>query len=363
MAPPPRVTVVLPAYNAEPFVGEAVDSILGQTLADLELVAIDDGSTDSTGRILADRSARDPRIRLIARENRGLTRTLNEGLAEARAGYVAIMNADDVALPDRLEKQAAFLDAQPVVAAVGGQTRLMLADGMPGPATSLPQSPAAVRAFLDAASPLAHPAVMFRRAAAMEAGGYRPQIEPAEDYDLWLRLAERHEIANLPDVVLHYRVHAGQATARAFEAVAIATLVAQAAAKLRRSGQPDLVDARSSVDSAVATELGISAGEIARLGIETALSRCECLLTTGASPAAASAPLEALRDHPLAALRPQFFSAACRWLEGRVLMSQGRYAAAVPLIVEATIAEPTFRSRLVGAFERRVNDRLRRARQ
>lgn len=358
MALPPRVTVVLPAYNAEPFVGEATDSILGQTLRDLELIAIDDGSTDSTGRILADRAARDSRIRLIARENRGLTRTLNEGLAESRAAYVAIMNADDASLPDRLALQAAFLDAHPQVAAVGGQTRLMLADGMPGPATSLPQSPAAVRAFLDKASPLAHPAVMFRRAAVMEAGGYRPQIEPAEDYDLWLRLAERHDLANLPDVVLHYRVHAGQATARAFEAVAIATLVAQVAAKLRRSGQPDPVDGRSAIDSSVATELGISTDEIARHAIETALSRCECLLATGASPAAAAAPLEALRDHPLATLRPQLFAAASRWLEGRVLMSQGRYASAVPLIVRAAMAEPDFRSRLAGAFERRVNARL-----
>jgi cellulose synthase/poly-beta-1,6-N-acetylglucosamine synthase-like glycosyltransferase len=363
MAPHPRVTVVLPAYNAEPFVGEAIDSILGQTLTDLELIAIDDGSTDSTGRILAHRAARDPRVRLIARENRGLTRTLNEGLAEARAGYVAIMNADDVALPERLEKQAAFLDAQPRVAAVGGQTRLIAEDGRRGPATSLPTSPGAVRAFISKASPLAHPAAMLRRPAVLAAGGYRPQMEPAEDYDLWLRLAEHNDLANLPDVVLEYRVHSGQATAKACEAVAIATLVAQAAANRRAAGARDSVDTAAVADRSLAAALGISESEIARQTINTALSRAESILAAGGPASAARESLRSLEGHPVAVGKPKLLTAARRWLEGRILMSAGRHAAAVPLIIEAAIAEPTFRSRLAGAIERRVNDRLRRARQ
>jgi hypothetical protein len=356
---PPRVSVVLPVYNAERFVGEAIDSILGQTLADFELIVIDDGSTDDTPRILADRVSRDPRIRLIARENRGLTPTLNEGLEGARGPFVAIMNADDIALPERLERQVAFLDTHPAVAAVGSQTRLMLADGTPGPSVSLPQTPADVRRFLPKASPLAHPAVMFRRAAVVEVRGYRPQIEPAEDYDLWLRLADRHELANLPNVLLHYRVHGGQSTAGAFEAVAIATLVAQAAARARQAGQPDPVEGRSRVDRDLAAKLGITPDRIARCAIETALSRSECLLATGAPATVAWEPFEALREHAVARAVPELFAASSRWLEGRVLMAQGRYAQAVPLIVEAAVREPGFRSRLAGALERRVNRSLR----
>ncbi len=356
---PPRVSVVLPVYNAERFVGEAIDSILGQTLADFELIVIDDGSTDATGTILADRAARDPRIRLVTRENRGLTPTLNEGLAAARADYVAIMNADDVALAERLERQAAFLDAHPAVAAVGSQTRLILADGTPGPSVSLPQTPADVRAFLPKASPLAHPAVMFRRAAVIAAGGYRPQIEPAEDYDLWLRLADRYGLANLPNVLLHYRVHGGQSTAGAFEAVAIATLVAQAAARARHAGRSDRVEGRSRVDRELAVQLGITPEQIARRAIETALSRSECLLATGAPAAEAREPFDSLRDDAVARAVPELFAASSRWLDGRVLMAQGRYAQAVPVIVEAAVREPSFRSRLAGALERRVNRSLR----
>lgn len=355
----PRVSVILPAYKAERFVGEAVDSILGQTLTDFELIVIDDGSTDGTGTILAERAAGDPRVRLVSRPNRGLTPTLNEGLAAARADYVAIMNADDVALPERLERQAAYLDAHPTVAAVGSQTRLILADGTAGPAVSLPQAPAEVRAFLTKASPLAHPAVMFRRAAVIAAGGYRPRIEPAEDYDLWLRLAERHDLANLPQVLLHYRVHGGQATAGGFEAVAVCTLVAQAAARARQAGQPDPVEGRARVDRVLAAELGITAEEIARHAIETALSRSECLLATGAPVTVAREPFEAVRNHAVARTMPDLFAAASRWLDGRVLIAQGRYAQAVPVIVEAAVREPSFRSRLAGALERRVNRSLR----
>ena len=356
----PRVSVILPAFNAERFVAEAVDSILGQSLAEFELIAIDDGSTDTTGSLLAARAAHDPRIRIIARGNRGLTRSLNEGLETARADYVAIMNADDVSLPERLATQAAFLDLHPAVAAVGSQTRLMLADGKAGPATSLPESPAAIRSFLLRASALAHPAVMLRRQAVLDAGGYRAQIEPAEDYDLWLRLAERHDLANLPDVLLHYRVHAGQSTARAYEAVAIASLVAQAAARARRAGRPDPVNGLASIGRGFAEQLGITAAEISLHAIENALSRSETLLATGAPPAAAKEPLESLHGDPVVEAAPEFFAAAGLWLQGRVRVSEGRYAKAVPLMVKAAVVEPLFRSRLAGALERRVNQRRNR---
>jgi hypothetical protein len=349
MASPPRVSVVLPVFNAEAFLGEAVESVLAQSLEDFELIAIDDGSTDASRGILESFAARNGRVRLFARENRGLAATLNEGIQRAAAAYVAIMNADDISLPERLATQAAFLDAHPAVAAVGSQTRLMLADRTAGPPTSLPESPAAIRSFLLRASALAHPAVMLRRQAVLDAGGYRPQIEPAEDYDLWLRLAERHDLANLPDVLLHYRVHAGQSTARAYEAVAIASLVAQAAARARRAGHPDPVAGLTSIGREVAEQLGITVAAISRHAIENALSRSETLLATGAPPAVAKEPLESLHGDPVVEAAPEFFAAAGLWLQGRVRVSEGRYAKAVPLMVKAAVVEPLFRSRLAGA--------------
>ena len=353
--PLPRVSVVLPVFNAERYVAAAVGSILGQTLGDFELIVIDDGSTDATPAILADLAARDRRVRLVSRGHRGVVHSLNEGLREARAAYLAIMNADDVALPERLARQAAFLDAHPAVAAVGSQSRVMLADGAPGPVTRLPQSPAALRAIEMQASPLSNPTVMMRRNAALEIGGYRPQFSPAaEDYDLWLRLGERHDLANLPDVLLFYRLHPGQLTGQSYEAVAIAALVAQAAARARRAGLADPVEGRACVDRDLAACLGITESEIARFAIENALSRGESLVTAGASESACMQPLEALRDHAVAARERGLFIGAVRWLRARLLVRQGRRARALLLFCGATAADSVFRRRITGFIQRRM---------
>jgi hypothetical protein len=350
----PVVSVVLPVFNAEPYLNEALASILGQSLTDFELITINDGSTDGSAHILAEHAASDSRIHVISRENRGLARSLNEGLEAARANYVAIMNADDVALPDRLSKQTAFLDANPSVAAVGGQVRLILADGRVGPATRLPQSPAGIRRFLKQMSPFAHPAVMLRRQAALAAGGYRPQIQPAEDLDLWLRLAQRHDLANLPAVVLHYRLHAGQATAGAFEAVAVATLVAKAASRTRRAGGSDPVEGRSLIDRSFAEQLGIVPREIAEHAIKAALGRSESLLSCGASLAVAWQPLQAIQGDDSIASDRSFLNATKRWFAGRVLASERHFLRALPDFVSAARAVPYFRYRLAAALYQRI---------
>lgn len=356
----PLVSVILPVFNAEAFLPEAVGSVLAQTLSGFELIAINDGSTDRSAEILAEHAARDARIRMLNRGNRGLAHTLNEGLAAARADYVAIMNADDVSLPERLSKQVAFLNSNPSVAAVGGQARLMLADGKVGPATKLPLAPPAIRRFLKTMSPLAHPAVMMRRQEALAVGGYRSQIEPAEDLDLWLRLAERRDLANLPEVVLHYRLHGGQATASAFESVAVASLVAYRAAHMRRAGRDDPIEARSCIDRSFAERLGISCNEIAEHAIKAALGRSESLLSCGASPAIARQSLESLRGNPVTECGRRFLNAASRWLHGRALLSEGQPLRSAAAFVTAALGSPYFRVRIVEAACRRVTSILRR---
>jgi glycosyltransferase involved in cell wall biosynthesis len=351
----PRVSVVLPVFNAERFIAAAVDSILAQTLQDFELIAIDDGSTDGTPAILADRTARDGRVRIMHRGHRGVVAALNDGLREARADFVAIMNADDVALPQRLAQQLAFLDAHPAVAAVGTQSCLMLADGRLGTVTSLPQAPAALRVLMMRASPLSSPTVMLRRRAVLELGGFRPQFAPAaEDYDLWLRLGERHELANLPDVLLFYRLHPGQLTGQAYEAGAIAALVAQAAARARQAGHPDPVAGRSSIDRDFAATLGITESRIARFAIENALSRGECLMAVGAPAGDCVEPLESLRPHAIAAREPALLAGAGRWLRGRLLVRDGQWVPALLLFFRSATADAVFRRRLVGAVARRL---------
>lgn len=361
----PRVSVVLPVRDAARHLDEALDSILGQSLAELELVAVDDGSTDDTATILAARRALDPRVRVVAGAGAGLARALNLGIAAARAGLIARMDADDVALPERLARQAAYLDAHPAVAAVGAQTRLLLDDGpgsrrRPGRISELPTEPSAVRAMLPRACPLAHPTTMFRRSEAVAAGGYRPQLSPAaEDYDLWLRLAERHELANLPDVLLLYRLHARQATAGEHVAVAKATLVAQASARARAGGRPDPVAASVAIDDALLAALGIDADAVARRSILSAVDRAESLLAAGATPEAACAALSTLAADPVAARQPRLFDAATAWLAGRTLMAGGSPVAGAGRLVAAARGDAAFRSRLAGAPARRLKALLR----
>ena len=162
-APPqqPRVTVVLPVWNAGDYLAAAVESIRAQTLADWELLAIDDGSTDGSRQTLEDFARRDSRIVVTSRPNRGLAATLQEGIDRARSETVALMNADDISHPDRLARQLAFLERHPTVAALGTQTRLLVDDRATTTESRLPLSPEACRRFLPVAPPLAPVVVML----------------------------------------------------------------------------------------------------------------------------------------------------------------------------------------------------------
>jgi glycosyltransferase involved in cell wall biosynthesis len=207
MIPAPRVTVLLPVYDGEAYLREAIDSILGQTWRDLELLVIDDGSRDASRDVVA--SYRDPRVRLHAHErNMGLVPTLNEGLELARGEYVARMDADDVAHPGRLARQVRYLDAQPEVAALGTAVRNF---GEVRNSWTLKTDPPAVRARLLFECALCHPTVMLRAAALRRHGlRYDAAYRHAEDWALWVAIADKEAAANLPEQLLRYRTHPQQ---------------------------------------------------------------------------------------------------------------------------------------------------------
>ncbi len=212
----PRVTVLLPVFNGGKFFATALRSILDQTFTDLECLVIDDGSTDDSAAVASEAAHRDRRVRLIQRENRGLVATLNEGVACARAPLVARMDADDVALPDRLQRQVAFLDEHPQVVCVGGGHWLIdEVDRIIAP-LSAPARHVEIDALsLKGHTAICHPAATMRVDAIRQAGGYRQDFYPTEDLDLWLRLAEVGELANLPVPVIRYRVHTGSISGQA----------------------------------------------------------------------------------------------------------------------------------------------------
>lgn len=203
----PKVTVLMPVYNGEQFLREAIDSILNQTFTDFEFMIINDASTDDSVEIVE--SYKDRRINLIHNEtNIGLIATLNKGLALACGEYIARMDADDKSLPERLAKQVKFLDAEPDIAVVG--TGIQMIDGSGhkiGPHILFPESHNLIRWRLCFSSPIVHPTVMLRKAEVLKVGGYRPEAQQAEDYDLWERLSHICKLLNMREVLLLLRKH------------------------------------------------------------------------------------------------------------------------------------------------------------
>jgi glycosyltransferase involved in cell wall biosynthesis len=209
----PAVSVVMPVYNARRFLDKAICSIRLQTLTDQELIIVDDGSTDGSTEVLRVHAAADPRLSVLRLSHGGVAMALNQGLIAARAELVARMDADDEARPDRLERQLAALEAQPDTAVLGTGCEIIDADDRVINAAVPKGDPVELREDLLKANCLIHPTVTMRRRLVLAIGSYRPVFTAAEDYDLWLRVSERHNLSNLPDLLLRYRAHGGQATA------------------------------------------------------------------------------------------------------------------------------------------------------
>jgi len=239
----PAVSVVMPVYNGAEYLREAIGSIVEQSFSDLELVVIDDGSTDETPEILTDYAKHDDRLRIDRHERAGLGAALNRGVGLARAPLVARLDADDVALPDRLELQRRFLDDHPSVVVVGGAVRFINERGHAFADVTYPLSDDEIRMTMRKSTPFVHSAVMMRKEAFERSRGYRPAFRDAADVDLWLRLAELGTLANLPELLVCYRMHAGQATVQRRELMTMCALAARVAAQERAAGRPDPVSA------------------------------------------------------------------------------------------------------------------------
>jgi glycosyltransferase involved in cell wall biosynthesis len=191
----PLISVMMSVYNAERYVAEAIQSILGQTEGRFEFLIVNDGSRDASGSIIDRYAAQDSRIRAIHQENRGLIASLNRMLDEARAPLVARMDSDDVSRPERFAVQLAWMQAHPDIAVLGTNTDELDADGAFFPCSDFhPEHPADIRERLMAASAMCHPSVMMRRDVIRSLGGYRAAFRHCEDYDLWLRVSERHDL-------------------------------------------------------------------------------------------------------------------------------------------------------------------------
>lgn len=205
----PTISCVMPAYNAQRYLRSAIESILQQTWGDFELIVVDDGSTDQTLPILREYEKKDARVRPISRPNTGHTGAINDGIAAARGEFIARMDSDDLALPERFFKQLEFLRQHPEVVLVGASVELIDPYDIPIGESIVPTTHSEIDAKLMEGSggTIPHPVAMFRRSAYDRVGPYRSKFNGSEDLDLWLRMAEIGRVANLPEILLKYRRH------------------------------------------------------------------------------------------------------------------------------------------------------------
>ena len=203
-----KVTVLLPVFNGEPHLKIAIESILVQNFADFEFIIIDDASSDRSPKVIRKYAKKDNRIRAIYHSsNQGLASTLNEGLHIARSTYVARIDQDDEALPHRLKTQYLYMQTRPEVIVSGSYAFHISNKNRRVRLIKVPTTSSEIKKTLKSQNCFYHPSVMFRKKEVIKLGGYRSKFKNAEDYDLWLRVSKRYQMANIPMPLIRYRIN------------------------------------------------------------------------------------------------------------------------------------------------------------
>ena len=207
----PQISVVMSVYNGKNFLKEAVESVLSQTFRDFEFIIVDDGSTDGCLDILRDYEKKDSRIKIISREKRGLVSSLNEGINIAKGEYVARMDADDISLPGRLEKQIKFMQENKL--AICGTWAIGINE-MGNEVRKLNYTPSfeSIKIYSLIHNPFIHSSVMFRKDVFEKVGGYKESFKYIEDYELWTRIVYKYNTSNIKEFLIKYRLHPDQVT-------------------------------------------------------------------------------------------------------------------------------------------------------
>ena len=201
----PLISVILPVYNGELYLREAIQSILSQTCTNIEIIIINDGSTDKTASIIS--SFTDPRIRYIEQENRGLSEALNRGIRLSSGDYIARQDSDDISLPTRLERQVAFLVSNPDCGMVGTWSEIWRERQKTRKAHQHPEKNSLLKYELLFNNPFVHSSVLIRREVFDQVGMYTTDSsrQPPEDYELWSRVARKFDVGNVGELLHIYR--------------------------------------------------------------------------------------------------------------------------------------------------------------
>jgi GT2 family glycosyltransferase len=254
----PLVSVVMVVCNVERFLAESIESILGQTFGDFEFIILDFGSTDTSKSIVSGYAAKDSRIKLREIPHCGLAEARNAVSFLAQGRYIAVMDADDVSMPDRLKWESSFMEEHQEIGIVGGAIQWIDGAGRPLRVDSRPTHDDEIHKALLDHYPFCHSSLLMRREAFARSGGYRPAFAPAEDYDLAIRMSEYCKCANLEQVVLQYRIHGTQLSLQKGKYQSLAKLAARASAVSRRNGNGDPLNSVGEITSALLVGLGVT---------------------------------------------------------------------------------------------------------
>jgi len=209
----PLVSVVMPAYNAEKYIAEAIKSILAQSFKNFELLIVDDSSTDDTWKVAKLYEAIDRRIVLLSNtRNLKSSRTMNRAFKLCKGRYIAVMDNDDYSYPNRIKKQFNFMEKHKKIGALGGTIKIVKENCSYIGMRKYYQKDSEIRKHIFRFSPIAHPSVMFRKSVLDKVGYYNPKYAPADDYELYFRIGAISEFGNLPEVLLTYRARTSSIT-------------------------------------------------------------------------------------------------------------------------------------------------------
>ncbi len=223
----PKVSVVIPVYNAEKYIGEAIEGILNQTFKDFELILVNDCSTDNTLEIMQKYAKQDERIKILTNEkNLKVCKTANRGIKEARGEYIVKQDADDWSYPDRIEKQVKYMDSHPQVVLSSGNMQMCDKDMNIKNRTHFPTIDESIKKVLLQYNPMVHSAMIYRKDTFIEVGGYE-NITNSEDYLLTMKMASKGQLGNLEDILIKYRVLNTSLTAKNSMDMHLATLYCQ----------------------------------------------------------------------------------------------------------------------------------------
>ncbi len=239
----PRISVIMPVYNAQKYIVGAIESVLIQTFKEFELIIINDASTDKTLDIIRSFAKKDSRIKVFSNDVIiNIARSLNKGISLASSNIIARMDSDDIALSNRLELQYKLINSSRNIAVVGANVVIIDEKGVKTATRSYPDSSKELKNCLFKYSPFAHPVVCFRKNLFEEVGQYNPEYSPTEDLDLWFRLGRKYEFGSIKEPLLKYRIYEKSSSHKAIKDLEILVFKIRFDAIIKYGYRPNLYD-------------------------------------------------------------------------------------------------------------------------